>query len=297
MNDNKILLKCLINNLQFTGLFDHTLFRDVTISNLTHTHYQYEFHIIAEGEYIIEGVEGGVAKKVSVGDVAIIPPNCYHNSCYPEDKSIRYRYYAFRLEIKLLDKSRETQNLYENITKNITNGKETRVIYLPWAVNLISEISAELTSNKFANKEMAEMSFKKFIIKLLREVLAKADMKGERFIKDYDDEKVIRNEDISVFFDKNYVNPNACASELAKRLNLSLRQLNRIFKEVYKTSFHKRLIDTRLAHAKRLLIDTDLNIDEIAENIGFSSSSGFFVAFKKAFGMTPREFKIKHKKI
>ncbi len=295
MSDNKILLKCLINNLQFTGLFDRTLFVNVSISNITHTHYQYEFHVIADGEYFIECAEGGEAKKVSVGDVAIIPPYHYHNNNFLKDNSIRY--YAFRLEMKPMDKSRETQLLYDSIIENITDGKETRVLYLPWAVNAISEIGSELMSNKFANKEMAEMSFKKFIINFLRVILAKTNLKGEVYIKDFDDEKVIRNEEISLFFDKNYLNPNACASELAKRLNLSLRQLNRIFKETYKTSFHKRLIDTRLAHAKRLLVDSTLTIDEIAENIGFSSSSGFFVAFKKAFGMTPREFKIKHKKV
>ncbi len=48
--------------------------------------------------------------------------------------------------------------------------------------------------------------------------------------------------------------------------------------------------DQRIKKAINLLISTDLTLSEIAYECGFSSQSYFSYAFKKAMGMTPRQY-------
>ena len=48
---------------------------------------------------------------------------------------------------------------------------------------------------------------------------------------------------------------------------------------------------TRIERAKVLLKNTDLNVEDIWAEIGFSSRSVFGKAFRSVVGMTPREFR------
>ena len=42
--------------------------------------------------------------------------------------------------------------------------------------------------------------------------------------------------------------------------------------------------------AKKLLVENKLNVNEIATNLGYSTSSHFISAFKKKYGVTPKQF-------
>ncbi len=51
------------------------------------------------------------------------------------------------------------------------------------------------------------------------------------------------------------------------------------------------LLEMRLGHASRLLIDTTQSIAEVAYNCGFNNISNFNRLFKKKKGCTPKEFR------
>ena len=165
---------------------------------------------------------------------------------------------------------------------------------MPWAYELCRNISIELNNGDFLGVSVARNKFEEFILRLLREIVN--DKEDNKIIttKVYGDVS-IRNEKIDHFFNVNYNVPNITIYDLAGDLNLSVRQVNRILKEEYNTSFHKKLIGIRLMHGKKNLLRTERTMEEIAEKIGFSSPSGFYVAFKKEFGITPSEFKKQNK--
>ena len=52
----------------------------------------------------------------------------------------------------------------------------------------------------------------------------------------------------------------------------------------------------RLKHACTLLIKTDINMSELAINVGFMTAENFINVFKEKFGMTPLEYRLKHRK-
>jgi len=73
-------------------------------------------------------------------------------------------------------------------------------------------------------------------------------------------------------------------------VGISRRQLNREFERSDET-FGARLRALRLAKARELLsADGEMNITQVAYEVGFSSPTLFGRLFKEHFGVTPREF-------
>ena len=67
--------------------------------------------------------------------------------------------------------------------------------------------------------------------------------------------------------------------------------LCRIFRQATGITVARYLVSYRLAEAKKLLVDTDLQIAVIAANCGFDSSSHFCIVFRQYEGITPKEFR------
>jgi AraC family transcriptional regulator len=78
--------------------------------------------------------------------------------------------------------------------------------------------------------------------------------------------------------------------ELANLCKLSVRQLTRGFRTSRGCSIGDYVVQSRIDSAKRLL-STEESVKSIAYTIGFSSTSSFSYAFRRATGVTPRQFR------
>ncbi len=78
-------------------------------------------------------------------------------------------------------------------------------------------------------------------------------------------------------------------SELAGLCKLSVRQLTRGFRTSRGCSIGDYVASNRINHAKGLLASGQ-SVKEVAYALGFSSPSSFCFAFRRATGVTPREF-------
>lgn len=65
----------------------------------------------------------------------------------------------------------------------------------------------------------------------------------------------------------------------------------RFFKSRTKKSFSQYVEDLRVAHAKKMLIEMDTPISDIAYSCGYKSSSHFCKVFKDHTGQTPNQFR------
>nr|WP_041757006.1 GlxA family transcriptional regulator [Bradyrhizobium sp. ORS 278] len=79
------------------------------------------------------------------------------------------------------------------------------------------------------------------------------------------------------------------APELARLVGLSLRQLERLFAHHLGTTIHRRYLQIRLEHARRLLRQSTIAIGEVALATGFATPMHFARCYRHQFGMTPRE--------
>lgn len=78
--------------------------------------------------------------------------------------------------------------------------------------------------------------------------------------------------------------------ELAKRVGLNIKKLKNDFKEFYGVPVFTFLLNYKMELAKKLLLEQQLNVNEIALNLGYSNSSHFIAAFKRKFEITPKQF-------
>lgn len=80
--------------------------------------------------------------------------------------------------------------------------------------------------------------------------------------------------------------------EIASVAHLSVTSFCRYFKMMTKKTFRDFLIEVRISHAKRLLIENDFPTTEsVCFECGFNNRSNFFRHFKRITGSTPLEYR------
>ena len=95
------------------------------------------------------------------------------------------------------------------------------------------------------------------------------------------------------FIDRHYTD-QITLEEIARASLLSPYHLSRIFKMQTGLAPHAYLIHQRIDKAKRLLLTTQMSIQDISEQVGFSNANIFIRSFKNAMGMTPTAFRSKN---
>lgn len=81
---------------------------------------------------------------------------------------------------------------------------------------------------------------------------------------------------------------------LAKIISVTPQHLCRLFKNTYHMRPLEYIRDYRLSQAKNLLLSKeDITLKEVAFQVGFHDLSYFCATFKRAEGMTPKEFRSK----
>ena len=77
--------------------------------------------------------------------------------------------------------------------------------------------------------------------------------------------------------------------DIANLVQLSRRQLERLFKQYLGSLPSRYYLELRLQRARQLLLETNYSIVQVGLMCGFSSGSHFSTAFGALFGNTPRE--------
>lgn len=94
-----------------------------------------------------------------------------------------------------------------------------------------------------------------------------------------------------------YVSANAhlglSLDSLAKYMHMNRTYASEIFRRTTGQSFSECVVQARLEYAKQLLM-SDLKMYAVACDAGFGSEVSFYRAFRRATGMTPREYKAVH---
>ena len=79
--------------------------------------------------------------------------------------------------------------------------------------------------------------------------------------------------------------------ELSRMVHLSMSKLTRGFSSFYGMPIHQYIIEQRLAQAAQLLLEGDWNVSEIAAIVGYGKPSNFAAAFKKKYGVAPKNYR------
>lgn len=78
--------------------------------------------------------------------------------------------------------------------------------------------------------------------------------------------------------------------ELSDMTGLSEYKLKEGFKQVYGTTVYGFILDKKLEIAREKLEKGEMQVKDIASEIGYENPSHFIAAFKKKYGITPKQF-------
>lgn len=105
-------------------------------------------------------------------------------------------------------------------------------------------------------------------------------------------EITIRTKD---FIDKNYTQ-NISLKDIADTLYVSQHYLSHLFKRDLGDSPFNYLIRRRIEESKRLLVESNTPVHEVAARVGYSNDKYFSMLFKKVTGQTPTGFRDEEKR-
>ena len=91
------------------------------------------------------------------------------------------------------------------------------------------------------------------------------------------------------FMENNYAAP-INLRQAAEKIGVSPSHLSRMFRRECGVGFNRHLLSLRLEAAKQLLLESRLQIAEIAARCGFGSCSYFIKQFRSHFGTTPKNY-------
>ena len=89
---------------------------------------------------------------------------------------------------------------------------------------------------------------------------------------------------------------NLTLATLSDMVCLTPSAFSRFFKTRTGRTLSDYIIDIRLGHAARMLVDTSMSVSEICYECGFNNQSNFNRIFKSKRGLTPRDFRSMFKK-
>ena len=104
-----------------------------------------------------------------------------------------------------------------------------------------------------------------------------------------------RVQKVQDYIDQHY-NEEIRLGQLADLVSMTSVSFSRFFKLRTGKNLSEYIIDIRLGHATRMLVDSTMSIAEICFECGFNNLSNFNRIFKKKKNCTPKEFRENYQK-
>lgn len=164
--------------------------------------------------------------------------------------------------------------LYQNIINTIVTALKMKRIDVDSLIN---------DDKYFSISGKTETEISQFILDLLGKIdKCSEKTSGKRLL-----------DDVEKYINDNYSDYALSLEEIAKKFNVDAKNLSKQFKKYTNVTFHKYVTEIRIEAAKRLLITTDLSIEQIYVKVGYVSRTTFMRAFNSIENITPSEYRRK----
>ncbi|MBR3933170.1 MAG: helix-turn-helix domain-containing protein [Clostridia bacterium] len=274
-----------IDDIQFTlisvtGFIDPTLLEHQgKIMNL-HYHDCYEVFCVEDGEltFMFEKEEASYGKN----DLIVIAP--YFNHTVTKNAVTN----KYRDRILFSFKKNVLKNAY-HLHKMLSAALEMPVVSLrinSHVCEIFKLLKDAITSK---NRLMASLYFHEIIAAIINKTKNDSDHNEPNIMPD---SITGRNQKIQMMINQYYTS-DISLEYIAQNLNLSTRQVSRFIKQQYGCTYRELITRMRMKTAMELLITSKHTITEIAMEVGFKSTKGFYKAFKAYYGSLPTKFRKK----
>ena len=245
----------------------------------SHSKNSYELHYIKSGRGTL--IADNVTYNVGPGSFFVTGPGVFHEQISDmDDPMVEYGMY---LQISTAEALRRDNTLAQFINTPFficDAGQEPALI--------MEEIFKELREKRFGYELMLNALIEQFLITITRFYENKTVKKRNVAVVVPADMTYLTIEEAFLYDYKDLTLP-----ELARRVNLGIRQTQRLLNKHYNLTFSQKKDEARMSAALLLLKGTNKSVGEISEELGFSSPEHFTNSFKKYFGKTPGAYRKK----
>ena len=251
-----------------------------------HSHNYFEFYFFLGGDVSI--TIKGKNYKFKKGDMVLLPPGVKHYITIA-NPDIAYQRFVFWITS---DFANELYQISEDYTYLLSHSQENQKYVYNFdtiSFNTIQSklflLTDEIHFNHFGKQTKLSLAVKDLILHLNRLVY---EMNNPGILKEQQGlfEKLID------YIDQ-HLEEDLSLEQLAKTFFVNKYHIAHLFKEKYGMPVHQYIIKKRLALCK----DALLNNEEITDTCllcGFSDYSSFYRAFKKEYGLSPKQYKNQH---
>lgn len=280
-------MKTLYQNLDLHFTIENIPVHVLTLAFERYVH-RIPSHSHGPGRYEIHYIASGYGKvmlkdcfyELSPEMIYVTGPGIEHSEMpLPENPMCEYCLY-FKINSKTLTSAPLMRHF---ISQSVWIGKDRQNL-----LSLLRNISQEMQNQPLGYQERLSALLKQFLISLIRNYRNLTLSPVATSIQNLSDSKSVIAEDYFLYEYK-----NLSLEELSSRLSLSPRQTERFLKDFYGKTFLQKRTESRMSTSALLLTESDLSITAISEELGYSSPEHFTNAFRRYYGISPREFKKK----
>lgn len=227
------------------------------------------------------------------GDMILINSREVH-SVFGEATDCSNKYIVIKFEPEVLYTTSKTIFEAKYVLPFTTSKSEHQKLFTQNEISetfipeLLHEIVREYTQKKYG----FELAIRTHICKVFLWILRRWNDQGYGLNTDntLNQNAMERLQMVFDYIDMHY-QENITVTTVAHLCNMSYSYFSRFFKMIMKKNFSEYLNYVRITAAEKLLTITELNITEVSQEIGYSTSSYFIQQFKHFKNITPKQFK------
>lgn len=264
--------------------FEIYYYNDHNLSQVNlHSHNYYEFYFFLEGDVSIQ--IGNEKYPVQYGDIMLVPPHLPHRPIIHSMKT-PYRRFVFWISQEycnhLLHISSDYAFLMQHVQVNNNYIFHNDQITFNAVQSKILRLIEEMQSDRFGRDAQITLCVNDLILHLNRLIHERNNPKS-------------RSEESSLYqqlteYIEDHLEENLSLDKLAEEFFVSKYYIAHVFKDNLGMSIHQYITKKRLALCKEAILG-NISIKETYQTFGFGDYSSFYRAFKKEYGISPKDFK------
>lgn len=262
--------------------FEIYFYNDTTLTKVdTHSHSYYEFYLFMEGDVSIE--IGDTLYPINSGDIMLLPPHISHR---PVIHSLTKPYKRFVFWISqeycnhLLSLSPDYVYLMQYVQTNKEYIFHTDTITFYSIQSKALRLIEEMQSDYFGKHAQISLCVNDLVLHLNRVIYKQKHTKKSG-------EELSLYQNLCAFIEE-HLDEELSLERLSAQFFVSKYHISHTFKENLGISIHQYITKKRLSLCREAIIG-GMSITKAYQTFGFGDYSSFFRAFKKEYGISPKE--------